>query len=70
MVDALPFTRRQREVVALRLQGRGRRQIAHALGISLRTVNEDFDRARAAIGAADEVELLLAVARESMVGAA
>jgi DNA-binding NarL/FixJ family response regulator len=59
------LTQRQMEVSELRLQGKGRRQIAEALGLSSRTVREDLDRARSAIGAADELELLLYVDRLS-----
>lgn len=62
-VGELPLTSRQREAIDLRLRGRGRRQIAHVLGVSLRTVHEDLDRARMALGAADELELLLRVDR-------
>ncbi len=57
------LTQRQMEVSELRLRGKGRRQIAEALGLSARTVREDLDRARSAIGAADELELLLYVDR-------
>lgn len=63
MSPELPLTRRQREAVTLRLRGQGRRQIAHVLGVSVRTVHEDFDRARMAMGAADEVDLLLRIDR-------
>ncbi len=65
MRDALQITPRQRRVVELRLGGKGRRQIAQELGLSRRTVKEDLDRARAAVGATDEVELLIAVDRET-----
>lgn len=54
---------RQQAMLELRLAGRGRRQIAEVLGLSKRTVDEEFDRARAATGAADELELLLYVDR-------
>lgn len=64
------LTPRQREVVGLRLRRLGRREIAHRLGISPDTVRHHLDEARAAAGASDEVELLLAVTRESIVGAA
>jgi DNA-binding NarL/FixJ family response regulator len=60
----LQLTPRQWRVVEMRLRGRGRRQIAAALGLSTRTVHEEFDRARAANGLVDEVDLLLAVDRE------
>lgn len=63
MTEALPLTSRQRTVVELRLQGRGRRQIAHALGVSARTVKADLDAARSTIGARDETELLLCIDR-------
>lgn len=69
MTNELHLTPRQREVVGLRLRRLGRREIAHRLGISPETVRDHIDDARAANGARDEVELLLAVARESMVGA-
>lgn len=69
MTKELHLTPRQREVVSLRLRRLGRREIAHRLGISPRAVRFHLDEARAGIGASDEVELLLAVARESMVGA-
>ena len=61
--DELPLSERQRHAIELRLLGRGRRQIAVALGLSKRTVDEEFDRARLALGAADELELLLLVDR-------
>lgn len=58
------LTARQRLVLELRIRGRGRRQIAEELGLSARTVREEFDRARAATGTSDEFELLLVVDRQ------
>lgn len=59
----MQLTPRQTRVVDLRLKRLGRREIAHALGVSVRTVKADLDQARAAIGACDEVELLIAADR-------
>lgn len=63
------LTPRQRQVVTLRLRRLGRREIAHRLGISPRAVRFHLDEARAIAGASDEVDLLLALTRESIVGA-
>lgn len=54
---------RQRRVLELRIQGRGRRQIAHILGVSVWTVHADMARARETMGVSDEVELLIAYDR-------
>lgn len=67
--ESLALTCRQQEVLKLRLVGRGRRQIAHILGVSPRTVKDDLDRARAVVGAADEIDLLLRVDRLQRVSA-
>lgn len=66
MSGQLHLTPRQREVVALRLRRLGRREIAHRLGISPVTVRDHLDDAREANGVDDEVDLLLAAAREWM----
>ena len=55
---------RERAIVDLLLRRRGRREIAHELGISPRTVREYIDNARERNGLADEVDLLLAADRE------
>ena len=60
----LRLTERQREVMSLRLDGLGRREVAHRLRIVPKTVRKHIDDARLANGAPDELRLLVAYAIE------
>lgn len=69
--DKAPLTARQREIVQLIAEGRSSKEIAHVLGISLKTVEFHRAQATARLGVHSTAELVkAAIEQELIIGSA
>ena len=64
----MELTKRESEVLGLVVAGERRKQIAYALGISMRTVEAHLDKIKLKLGARNVADLVRIAVKNALVG--